>query len=133
MSALGQKATCPSFYFMSALPLKATEIADIVGSDEGQSTSALSLRSNVDLLRYGKGIVHIDAEIPDSTLYLGAFSSNPRRNAATKWAVSSGDLLLRNPITGIAGCCARAASGHATAVPGLISFGADLIDQYRLG
>jgi hypothetical protein len=24
---------------------------------------------------------------------------------------------LRNPITGIAGCCARAASGHATAAP----------------
>ena len=27
--------------------------------------------------------------------------------------VSSGDAALRNPITGIAGCCARAASGHA--------------------
>jgi hypothetical protein len=28
-----------------------------------------------------------------------------------------GDSMLRNPITGIAGCCARAASGHATAPP----------------
>jgi len=28
-----------------------------------------------------------------------------------------GDLLLRNPTTGIAGCCARAASGHAAAPP----------------
>ena len=27
------------------------------------------------------------------------------------------ELLFRNPITGIAGCCARAASGHANAVP----------------
>jgi len=27
------------------------------------------------------------------------------------------DWLLRNPITGIAGCCARAASGHAAAPP----------------
>ena len=27
--------------------------------------------------------------------------------------VPSGDLVLRNPITGIAGCCARAATGHA--------------------
>ena len=27
------------------------------------------------------------------------------------------DTLLRNPITGIAGCCARAASGHAAAPP----------------
>ena len=29
----------------------------------------------------------------------------------------SGDLLSRNPITGIAGGCARAASGHAAAAP----------------
>jgi hypothetical protein len=28
-----------------------------------------------------------------------------------------GDLAWRNPITGIPACCARAASGHATAVP----------------
>ena len=28
-----------------------------------------------------------------------------------------GDPLLRNPITGIAGCCARAASGRAATVP----------------
>ena len=33
----------------------------------------------------------------------------PRRS----WRVASGDPALRNPITGIAGCCARAASGHA--------------------
>ena len=31
--------------------------------------------------------------------------------------IASGDAPLRNPITGIAGCCARAASGHATAAP----------------
>jgi hypothetical protein len=29
----------------------------------------------------------------------------------------SGDVLRRNPITGIAGCCARAASGQAAAPP----------------
>ena len=29
----------------------------------------------------------------------------------------SGDVGSRNPITGIAGCCARAASGHAAAAP----------------
>jgi hypothetical protein len=29
--------------------------------------------------------------------------------------IASGDPLSRNPITGIAGCCARAASGHAAA------------------
>ena len=30
---------------------------------------------------------------------------------------SAAVVLLRNPITGIAGCCARAASGHAAAAP----------------
>ena len=30
---------------------------------------------------------------------------------------ASGDTAWRNPITGIAGCCARAASGHAAAAP----------------
>jgi hypothetical protein len=29
----------------------------------------------------------------------------------------SRDALLRNPITGTFGCCARAASGHAAALP----------------
>ena len=40
--------------------------------NEWQSISALPLQgSNVNLLRYCKGIIHIDAEIPDSALYLG--------------------------------------------------------------
>ena len=30
---------------------------------------------------------------------------------------ASGDALLRNPITGIAGCCARATTGHAATAP----------------
>jgi hypothetical protein len=29
----------------------------------------------------------------------------------------SGDLVSRNPITGVAGCCARATSGHVAAAP----------------
>src|SRR6266851_4835295 len=33
------------------------------------------------------------------------------------WAYPSGDALLRNPITGIADCCARAEIGQATAAP----------------
>jgi hypothetical protein len=32
-------------------------------------------------------------------------------------ANGAGDTLLRNPITGIAVCCARAASGHNAAPP----------------
>ena len=39
-------------------------------------------------------------------------SFRPRRNAARRLTIASDDLLSRNPITGIAGCCARAASGH---------------------
>src|SRR5262249_19012396 len=44
-------------------------------------------------------------------------SPRPLRNASTRCGVSSGDLALRYPITGIAGCCARATSGHAAAAP----------------
>jgi hypothetical protein len=40
-----------------------------------------------------------------------------RRWALTWFAYKSGDVLPRNPTTGIAGCCARAASGHAAAPP----------------
>jgi hypothetical protein len=38
-------------------------------------------------------------------------------DAATKGSRSAGDALLRNPTTGSAGCCPRAASGNATAAP----------------
>src|SRR5262252_4016342 len=44
-------------------------------------------------------------------------SAKPWRNPAKRCVVSSGDLLLRYPITGIADCCARAAIGHAAAPP----------------
>ena len=71
MSALGQKRTFCDAGAMSALPPIAVEIADIAGPDGGQSISALPCNSNVDLLRYGEGIVHINAEISHSALYLG--------------------------------------------------------------
>ena len=38
-------------------------------------------------------------------------------NAVTSARRASGDVPWRNPTTGIAGCCARAAYGHAAAVP----------------
>jgi hypothetical protein len=45
-------------------------------------------------------------------------SFRPLPNAASRGAASASVyVLLRNPITGIAGCCARAASGHPTAAP----------------
>jgi len=39
------------------------------------------------------------------------------RNATALATEVSDDPAFTNPITGIAGCCARATSGHATAVP----------------
>src|SRR5262249_54649173 len=41
--------------------------------------------------------------------------TRPSLKAATRWAHSTADPLLRNPIAGIAGCCACAARGHAAA------------------
>jgi hypothetical protein len=41
----------------------------------------------------------------------------PCANAVRSDSARSGDVWWRNPITGIAGCCARAASGHAAAPP----------------
>ena len=43
-------------------------------------------------------------------------SFRPWRNAVMS-AASASDALRRNPTTGIAGCCARAANGHATVPP----------------
>jgi hypothetical protein len=59
-------------------------------------------------------------------------------------AMLFGDRVLRNPITGDVGCCARAASGHATAVPPrsamnlrrfncILPLPAGLIAGYRIG
>src|SRR6266481_7782242 len=44
-------------------------------------------------------------------------SLRPARKAANRWATDSADEGLRNPTTGIAGCCARAESGHTIAAP----------------
>jgi hypothetical protein len=44
-------------------------------------------------------------------------SPRPWWNAATRCADSPGDLLVRNPITRISDCCARADSGHAAEPP----------------
>jgi hypothetical protein len=54
--------------------------------------------------------------IPPGTYPRAAGPEGPL-NAATMGTYPSGDAPLRNPITGIAGCCARAASGHAAAPP----------------
>jgi len=38
-------------------------------------------------------------------------------NAANHWPCDEGVPATRNPMVGFAGCCARAASGHAAAAP----------------
>src|SRR5262245_6620066 len=44
-------------------------------------------------------------------------SVSPWRTAAIHFAFGSGEPAPSRPTTGIVGCCARAASGHATAAP----------------
>jgi hypothetical protein len=46
---------------------------------------------------------------------INPLSLRPLRNAVKKGVHSAGEARLRNPTTGIADCCARAASGHAAA------------------
>src|SRR5262249_54329529 len=49
-------------------------------------------------------------------------SRRPRRNASTKCQVSSGDLALRYPITGVCGCWGqRAANARPERLDGLIA------------
>jgi hypothetical protein len=45
----------------------------------------------------------------------------PWRNPRSCSRNASGDWLWRNPTTGIAGCCARAANGHAAAPPSSVT------------
>ena len=47
----------------------------------------------------------------------GGWFQNAWRNARRRSLTASGDLGSRNPTNGVAGCCARAASGHAVAAP----------------
>ena len=57
-----------------------------------------------------------DIRSPRSRLRHSQLLSGPGESRAAVHALS-GDWPLRNPITGIAACCARAASGHAAAAP----------------
>ena len=56
-----------------------------------------------------------DRHVP--ALDIAGFAQALAERAHDGTAVPSGDALLRNPITGIAGCCACAASGQAAAAP----------------
>src|SRR4051812_10485180 len=54
---------------------------------------------------------------PQAGRLLHVTSFKPSRNAVTCWRSDPSDDATMNPIPGIAGCCARAASGHAAAAP----------------
>ena len=47
---------------------------------KGRALLLCPVVSDVDLLRYGEGIVHIDAEIPDSACYLGVTEQKLNRS-----------------------------------------------------
>ena len=47
---------------------------------KGRALLLCPVSSNVDLLRYGEGIVNIDAEIPDSTLYFAVTEQKLNRS-----------------------------------------------------
>jgi len=47
---------------------------------KGRALLLCPVVSDVDLLRYGEGIVHIDAEIPDSTFYFGVTEQKLNRS-----------------------------------------------------
>ena len=48
-------------------------------------------------------------------------AGSPWRNAAARYPDCEADSPSTNPITGTARCCARAASGHATALPSSVT------------
>ena len=48
---------------------------------------------------------------------IGKRASHVKAADAIRFVVTGDDELLRNPITGSAGCCARAARGHVAAPP----------------
>ena len=100
---------------MSRLPLWLRNGRDASTRDNHVDLPAYQIvrqpRQSIELI-LGPAINDNDILALDIT---GVFEAwrNPRRRSVN----ASGDLPPRNPITGIAGCCARAASGHAIAAP----------------
>ena len=66
-----------------------------------------------DRLILGPAVLDRDVLALDKAGFLQALA----KSAQTVRIAVRAIWLLRNPTTGIAGCCARAASGHATAAP----------------
>src|SRR5262249_533755 len=58
-------------------------------------------------------------------------SASPRRNASRNGVADSCDCGVSSPITGVAGCCARAASGHVAAPPSSVMKSRLLIQSPR--
>jgi hypothetical protein len=67
--------------------------------------------------RYDKLEPQRDALAEELANLYREFSLRPWRKAATTCVCAAATPACMNPTTGIAGCCARAASGHAAAAP----------------
>jgi hypothetical protein len=56
------------------------------------------------------------AILNDNVAAIEIADCKPRRKPAMRWVKGPADVVLRKPITGIAGCCALASIGNATDV-----------------
>ena len=54
------------------------------------------------------------AILNDNVAAIEIADCKPRRKPAMRWVKGPADVVLRKPITGIAGCCALASIGNAT-------------------
>jgi len=100
-----------------------------MGLDEAGTAKALrEHRAAIDLILAGHGgrvfkttgdgvLVEFPSIVAAVECAVAVQKLMAERNADVPDAESSAERLLRNPITGIAGCCARAATGDAMAAP----------------
>jgi hypothetical protein len=98
------------------------EVAALAATPEGSPPAAAitATGSFVSFHRHHRQLIVLAARPPVLDPYVLTFDVADFEQSAPERGYKmggSGDLLLRNPMTGIAGCCARAASGHATAPP----------------
>jgi hypothetical protein len=59
---------------------------------DGQSGSALPDSSNVDLFRYCKGVIHLDAKITHRAFYLGVAEQELYRSQIPRSPIDQGRL-----------------------------------------
>jgi hypothetical protein len=83
-----------------------------INRDDTPSTDALGIERWIYIDRYSQA-----GALRACPGTMSARVTQRQRKAARKGANGPGDALLRKPITGIVGCCARATTGHAATSP----------------